>query len=864
MRSKNLTLNYCPLLAFLMVYFTFSCSTKTKLEEIEIKENWNFRNVKTQDWLPAVVPGCVYTDLITNGEIKDPNFRNNEDEVKWIADEDWEYKTSFDVPSGIYKKDNIELLFKGLDTYADVYLNGKLLLSADNMFRSWKVDCKSVLRKEKNILRIYFHSPIKEGRKKQKALPYLLPSNNELVPDSEKTSMFTRKASFQYGWKGGPRLITSGIWRPVVLRGWNIAQIDGIYLQNKNISASDAEYTANLEIKADQKKEIKLMLFIDGQKFEDGLTATVQPGTNTVKYDFSISKPELWWTNGLGGHKLYDLTFKLYDGSILLQQKTQKLGVRKIELVQQPDSSGQSFYFRLNGVPVFMKGASYVPQEVLTTKVTPERYQKFINVMATANINMLRVWGGGIYENDVFYDLCDEYGILVWQDFMFSGDMQPGDTLHLSNINSEAIDNVKRLRNHPCLALWCGNNEGIISWNNWGWKNKLNDKERNFVWNTYQKIFQHILLNAVKIFDPQTSYWPSTPSSGKYTLPESKSGDVHDWSIIFGNLPFENYKHLPGRFVSQYGISSFPEMRTIKTFSNKDDWYLDSSIIRSRQRANMTYIAPGIDSDKLINNFININYKTPSNFSNFVYVSQLMQAEFVKNIIETHRRNMPVCMGSLYWLMDDSWPTISFSGIDYYGKWKAMLYAMKKSFSEIIVSPTVENNKLKIYIVSDRLKPANALLSIKLLDFDGKELLKKEKEITIQSNSSKPYFADNIENFLTGFESNNILLYVSVTENSQVIAENIMYFEKPKDLKLQKPGIRYTIIKSGEKYFIELRTDKLARNVYLYTTDSEGFFSDNFFDLFPGKKIIIEYTPETKKKKLEQDLKIISLYDAFN
>lgn len=459
------------------LFLLMSCSPSSDQSSCitrELNRNWQFSEAGKEDWRAASVPGCVHTDLLAHNIIEDPYYRLNEHDMQWIDKKDWVYQTTFSIDESILNKDKVVLNFKGLDTYADVYLNETLILKADNMFRGWEVNCKEQLLMGENKLRIYFHSPIKIGLDIYDNYPYIVQSSaNDLakigkVPGEKWVSPHVRKAPYQFGWDWGPRLVTSGIWEPVLLQAWNKAHLMDIHTRQQILTDDEAQLTSTFEIEANEAGPARLSIMIDGKKMTSQ-QVNLQTGRHTYDVDFTIEQPKRWWSNGLGEAYLYNLTGEL-NTSAGTETFAHSLGLRTIELVREEDTTGRSFYFKLNGHPVFMKGANYIPNDVFLDRVTPEKYEHIIKSAADCNFNMLRVWGGGIYEKEIFYNLCDKYGILIWQDFMFACNMYPGHPEFLESVKHEAEYNVRRLRNHPSIALWCGNNEILGAWFGWGWK----------------------------------------------------------------------------------------------------------------------------------------------------------------------------------------------------------------------------------------------------------------------------------------------------------------------------------------------------------------------------------------------------------
>ena len=832
--------------------------------EKELNQNWSFNQVGENEWLPATVPGTVHTDLLANHKIEDPFYRLNEHDVQWIDKKDWEYKTTFVVDKSFLKRDRIVLDFKGLDTYADVFVNDEKVLSADNMFREWQADVKEQLKEGNNELHIVFRSPITEGLKKYDAQGYVIPvSDNDLaeigqVEGGKKVSIYTRKAGYHFGWDWGPRLVTSGIWRPVYLRAWDNATINDLQIVQHDVNDDKATFTAVFEVDAQKKGKATLSIVNDGTTLASTQVSLVS-GVKTYSLDFEIANPQLWWTNGLGEAHLYNLSGTLEKGGRKVSKDT-RIGIRTLELVRDKDEEGTSFYFKLNGHPVFMKGANYIPNDMFLPRVTEENYRKVVETAAVSNNNMLRVWGGGVYEEDKFYELCDEAGILIWQDFMFACAMFPGDEAFLDNVKHEAIDNVKRLRNHPSIGLWCGNNEILAAWKGWGWERAeraKSEENADKIWKAYEDIFHRILPDVVKEFDPQRSYWSSSPSSGEGIPADLVNGDEHYWGVWWGKEPFSNYATHLARFMSEYGFQSFPEIATIRKYALPEDYNIFSEVMKSHQRSSI--------GNGTIEYYMLQEYKHPKDFESFLYVGQVLQAEGIKFGLEGHRRAMPFNMGSLYWQINDVWPVASWSSTDYYQNWKALQYFVKKGFEQVLVSPYEEDIKFKVGIVNDRLEPLNAELRLKLVDFDGKVVWEDAYLVNVPANSSDDYFDVNRNEYRYKYRKqlDEMVFVAEVVENGQVLSKNLYYFETFKSLKVKAPKVSHEISKTDSGFDITLSTDKLAKSVYLQIGDEQGFFSDNYFDLLPNEKVTVNLKTDISEEKLNEILTIRTLDDAF-
>ena len=850
---------------FVLVLLAISgCSEKSisKMESTELKAGWKFRQAGQSDWMGATVPGTVHTDLMANGKIEDPYYRLNELQVQWIDKTDWEYQTSFEVSKATMEKGRITLDFKGLDTYADISLNGQPVASTDNMFREYSFDVKKYLKEGANELRILFRSPIAEGIKKYDVQGFEIPvSDNDQairgqVEGGKKVSVYTRKAGYHFGWDWGPRLTTSGIWRPVTLNAWDEVRVQNLQIVQNSVSEISAKLTAVFEVEAENDGKGVFTLTNEGITLATA-KMNISKGIKTYRVDFEIANPKLWWTNCLGEPHLYSIVGGVSQKGNT-DSKTTRIGIRTLELVRDKDQAGTTFYFKLNGVPVFMKGANYIPNDVFLPRVTEQNYRNVVNTAKTSNMNMLRVWGGGIYENDIFYDLCDEAGILVWQDFMFACAMFPGDEAFLENVRLEAIDNVKRLRNHPSIGLWCGNNEILAAWYGWGWKKAEEAKSQenaDKIWQAYVDIFHKILPDVVKEYDPQRSYWDSSPSSGMGVPSDMVNGDDHYWDVWWGKKPFTTYATHIARFMSEYGFQSFPEMESIKKYALPEDYNIVSEVMNSHQRSSI--------GNETIEFYMLQEYRKPKDFASFLYVNHVLQAEGIKFALEGHRRAMPYNMGSLYWQINDCWPVASWSSTDYYQKWKALQYYAKKGFEPVLVSPFTVNDSLKVGIVSDRLSPITGQLRLTLIDFSGKVVWENKDEVQVPANSSATYFGASLKDFLSGENVKEIVLKAELIENEKPAANNVFYFLPFKELKVPTPKVEFTVSPTQGGFEIGLSTDKLAKNVFLTIGGEEGFFSDNYFDLLPGEKVSVRLDTKISEEKLKEILSIRTLEGAF-
>lgn len=842
--------------------------TRMKLKTVvkNLHEGWKFRQARLTNWYPATVPGVVHTDLLQNKIIEDPFFRLNERGLQWIDKEDWVYETCFTLAAGMMRKENMELVFEGLDTYADVYLNDECILKADNMFRRWSIPIRQYIREENNILKVYFHSPIKIDVPKWDALPYQYPASNDQSENgglfNKKISIFARKAGYHYGWDWGPRLVTSGIWRPVYIRAWSDLRINDVFIEQKEVGAGRAVIAGHVELDADKDMDGVLVTITDevtGRVLGEW-QADLKRGTNRVTVDFVLHKPKLWWSNGLGEPFLYRFRTDIIAGGELLDSKTERVGIRSLKVVHQPDKDGHTFYIELNGRPVFAKGANYIPSDNFLPRVTPENYKKTILDAAGVNMNMLRVWGGGIYENDVFYDLCDEYGIMIWQDFMFACSMYPAEGALLDNIHQEAVDNVKRLRNHACIALWCGNNECQDAWLGWGWKCEIERQNKEYadkIWAQYRQQYHVTLPGVVKEYAPGTFYWPSSPFAFEGEMSGATDGDRHYWSVWHGKAPISDYDSEKSRFFSEYGFQSFPEFESVKRYAPyPEDWDIRSEVMMSHQRG-------GDHANELIETYLLNEYKKPRDFRAFLYMNHVLQGDAIKTAIESHRRQMPYNMGTLFWQHNDCWPVASWASRDYYGRWKAQHYYVRKAYDDILISPVVEGDDLKVYAVSDRLENTSGRLQLQVCQFDGTVVHHWDKSVGISGNDSRVCFSAPLAKLLEGANRGTVYVRVDYTDKSGRVYHNNYCLGKQKDMDYPKVDLQTEVRSIEGGYEVTVSADKFARAVCLSVADNESVYSDNYFDVQPKSSVQVQVRTRLSAEAFNGSLRLTCLNNEF-
>jgi beta-mannosidase len=782
--------------------------------------DWQFRQANTEDWMLVKVPVSVHTALLQNGKIEDPYYRDNEEKVQWIEREDWEFKTTFEVDGAILARKHLELVFKGIDTYCQIYLNDSLLIETNNQFRTWQVDAKRWLKPGVNHLHFYFESALNKTDAEWKALGYELPGGQRTM---------TRKGQFHYGWDWGPRLVGAGILSKPELVAWDDFVIENMQVQPLEISEDKARVVMRYRYRADEN--IKVSIGMSYDKIRSVEDHQLYAGVHEDTMWIDVRNPRLWWTRDLGEPYLYDFNVEIKNRGRLIERKSIRTGIRKIELVKEKDAQGETFFFRLNGVPVFARGANYIPQDLFQDRVKGEDYRQLIDDVLASNMNMLRIWGGGIYEDDLFYQLCDAKGILVWQDFMYACALYPGNGKFLKNAAAEAIEQIERLRNHPSIALWCGNNENSEAWHNWGWQMKFNEAQRTQLWRDYQTLFNDILGTYVRNYAGGVPYVDTSPRYSRYNPKSLTEGDNHYWGVWHDEEPFEVFNKKVPRFMSEYGFQSFPEWRTIQSFTTPNDRELESKVMLLHQKHPR--------GNALIAEYTRREYNAPKKFEDFVYVSQLVQADGMRAGIEAHRRNKPYCMGTLYWQLNDVWPVASWSSMDNFGRWKALQYTVREVFEPLVVLPYVEKDQFKVFITNDLAKKQSGTLRVRALDFDGKVLYEQTTPVAdVPTDSARLVWQQPLKTILAKGKPNSTVVEVtfSATDSlQQVLSRRLWYAVPPKDLRLPgRPNIEVAVASAEEGFVLTLKCASLAKNVLLQT-EADGFFSDNYFDLLPDQ-----------------------------
>lgn len=816
-----------------IILFGISVDTFCQKSQLPVKQtlenNWILTNTKSRDTYNTIIPNEVHRVLFENLAIPDPFFGNNEADLQWIGDQEWIFSSDFTVDKEILDCDQIEIRFPGLDTYCQIWLNDKLLSDTDNAFRSWNFPVKKMLKKGHNTLKLRFIPIDSVEKEKAKAYPFRFPEQR----------CFSRKAPYQSGWDWGPVYKTMGITKNIELFGWKNPVLRNISVLTTSLDPKQAVLQIIGDIESTENQLVTIDISVDSVTFHKSEIALTK-GLNKLSIPVNIPQPRLWWPNGSGKQELYHFVISLLQNDQIIDKQSVVTGLRTIELVDKPDKHGKAFFFKVNGRPLFIKGSNYVPMDNFVTRINDDRYLKLLKDAASVNMNMIRVWGGGIYPDDDFYEICDSLGLMVWQDFMFAGSMYPYDNEFLANAEQEIQEQIVRLRSHPSLALWCGNNEVDEGFHNWKWEQSLNwtDADSVAIWNGYLELFEKRIPAIVSKFDPSRAYWPSSPSIGWGREESMTEGDSHYWGVWWGEQPFTKYEEKVGRFMSEFGFQGMPSMESIVGFTDTNNLTLDHPELQSHQK--------NARGKYLINKYMESEYKIPEKLEEYVYVSQLLQAGGITRAIEAQRRKMPYCMGTLYWQLNDSWPSISWSSIDYYGNWKALHYRLKDAFSDVLISFEKDEDSLKVFVISDLKKGIVGNLRLSMFSLTGDSLGYLSKNQVIHPNTSKMVLKGPMTFFNQMAPPERSFLLFELFEKEKLIASKVYFFNQPRDLQLDdiEPDIQKTFLEDG--VLLTISSNSLIKDLMLQSNDTAGRFEENFVDILPRKARTIVFHPSGK------------------
>ncbi|MBN2852154.1 MAG: glycoside hydrolase family 2 protein, partial [Clostridia bacterium] len=763
-----------------------------------LNENWTICKKGSTHTYSASIPGSVIDTYYKNSVIDDPYFRDNEKIAYDISRDDFIFTKSFVISEEQLESDYLFLCFEGIDTISDIYLNDKKIASTDNMHRTYRFDIRDESVPGTNQIKVILYSPVQYIEKKWKNRGYAWGVN------ARDGYQYIRKAHYMFGWDWGPAIPDQGIFRDVYLETYNKGYIEDIYITQKhNKDSVDIHIRKN--IVGDHKMSLRLDVFDEDHVLITSELVSDKP--------VIISQPHLWWPREYGEQYLYTFSFTLLHDNEAVDSKKYSIGLRTMEVKREKDVFGESFTFMVNGIEIFAKGANYIPEDCILPRLSRERTEKVIEMAVKANFNSIRVWGGGIYPADYFFDLCDQHGLMVWHDFMFAcAEYRLDDQVFVDTIKEEIKDNVRRLRHHASIALWCGNNEM-----EWLWKDEQTEGRKQEQMDEYLVLFEDIIQKIAEKEDPDRLYWPASPSSGGgFDEPNAENrGDVHYWDVWHKEKPFQDYRKYYFRFCSEFGFQSFPCLKTVETFTLKEDQNVFSYIMESHQKND--------GANGRILSYLSKNFRYPNDFDSLLYVSQLLQAEAIKYGVEHWRRNRGRCMGSIYWQYNDCWPGPSWSSIDCFNRWKALHYFAKKFYAPTLISVEEEGFKATIHVSNESKHIQKGTVAWSLETADRQVLDHGKHEITVSEHTDFPVCHLDFQSLLSDFESakSAYLKYEFKNENNELFSSSIIFVPQ-KYFDFKKPLINYEVSQTDNRYVITLRSNTYAKYVEISFNDFDG------------------------------------------
>jgi beta-mannosidase len=820
------------------------------MHRLSLSGKWQFRRAGDPEWLQATVPGGAHTDLLALGRIPDPFYEDNELRVQWVAETDWEYRRVFRADRALLAEERQYLVCDGIDTLAEVSLNGKTLGRTDNQFRTWSWDVTGIPAGGTNELTVRFDAPLPYIRARQAERP--LQGGGD-IPGGP----YLRKSPYHWGWDWGPKLPPVGIWKDVRLEGYSGARLENVHVRQRH-EAGAVIIRARAVAEAWGGEPLVLAAVLTAPDGARRQTASAPFARGGATIEIEVEDPQLWWPNGFGAQPLYRLDLTLHASDRTLDCREYTLGLRTIELRREPDDWGESFQFVVNGVPVFAKGADWIPADSFPTRVTHEQLESLLRSAVDANMNMLRVWGGGHYGGERFYDLCDRLGLLVWQDFIFACGIYPDDDVFSANVCKEAVDNIRRLRHRASLALWCGNNEMEQGWAEWKW-NRPEDADNQRLKAGYDRMFHGMLPQTVAEEDPDRPYWPSSASSNEpFQDPNGQNrGDMHYWGVWHERKPFIAYREQLPRFMSEFGFQSLPPYRTIRAFTAPADRNLTSYVMEHRQRSgpgNRVILAQMLDT-----------FRMPKDFPSLVYLSELLQAEGMRIGVEHWRRNRARVGGTVIWQLNDCWPSISWSSLDYFGRWKAMHYLAKRFYAPVLLSVEDDGLRRSIHVTNDGTRPWEGEVRWRLETLAGKALESGRERVTAASLADTLVCTMDFAEKVGETNLRDRIVVCELRHGRSILATSVTPFAPIKHLELRDPGLSAKVARAGNGLAIDVSARSLALFVELALEGTDAVFSDNCFDLPAGARCRVT-APLPKGWTLaraRKALRIRSLRDSY-
>ena len=814
------------------------------VKQKKLDQNWQFRALEycgdkldgdsyvnhLKEWMFASVPGTVQCDLLNNKKIEDPYYRDNERSLLWIEFVRWEYRTVFTLDEQNMESDRIKIVFEGLDTFASIYLNDNLISKTENMFVSHDFEVKKFLQCGENELRVIFDSATNAANISEQRHGHL-PGSYDV-----QGKVYIRKAQYSYGWDWGPRVSAIGIWQPVYIEFSSTAHIDCVFFKPVNITPERAVF--NIEVAMERYKnldiEVKTTLFCQEQSHCQERAVVNKGSINNLSFQFSIQNPSLWWPNGYGDQFLYNLKVELFHEKTIIDEYRDKIGIRSVSLQQVEDDEGVTFTILVNNQPVYCKGANWIPVDTLIPRFGENNYRKLLQMAADSHMTMLRVWGGGIYEQEVFYRTCDELGILVWQDFMFACAAYPEHDLFIKNIKDEAEKVVLKLRNYACIALWCGNNE-----NDWLFGYSQQKKVDHFFG---ESIYHQILPEVCDRMDGTRPYWPSSPYGGDFPNDEN-AGDKHNWAVWSNWQDYRTYADDKSRFMSEFGVQAMANYQTWLQFTAAEDRRPKSTIMEHFQRQ--------INGTARIFSYLADIYKITTQFHEFIYLTQLLQAEAIKYGVEHWRMRKFKNSGVLIWQFNDCWPACSWSMIDYHLQPKAVFYYSKKFFAPSLIAFKKIEKNLEIWAVNDSFEHSSGEIFLRCLNLEGKIINESKQQLEIPPNCSKK-LVSSIQ--LDEVKKNLHFYHAEWIENGILLAQNLYFMKKFRFINFPEPKItlKWQHMENRQVH-ITISSDVVVKNLYLYHPLEVLNFENNYFDVLPDRPVKVIVSSE--KRRTDVDIK---------
>ncbi|OYU29075.1 MAG: beta-mannosidase [Burkholderiales bacterium PBB2] len=870
MKFQNLLRRTACLLIFTLALPAYAANMLT------LSQAWQFRlspassqaatHAAATAWRPAQVPGTVHIDLLAAQLIPDPFVGAPEAALQWIGLADWEYRTRFDVPRAQRAQARQELVFEGLDTFAEVRLNGQPLLKADNAFRRWRVPVqKGLLRASGNELSIVFRSPINKLLPQVQAMPVKLagnyPSPYGDEPPDAMTGNFVRKPGYHYGWDWGPRYVTAGISQPVTLRSWSGLRVESLQLLQDEVTAERARLRAIATLELARAGHYQLRLWQTAPDGRRQLVAEQQgqateAGLKKIELPLQVEQPRRWFPNGYGEQALYRYELELWQAGRLLDALSQRTGLRSVALKREPDAQGRGFHFEVNGIPVFAKGANSIPFDMFQPRVSAAQLRRVMQSARDANMNMIRSWGGGYYESEAFFDLADELGLMIWQDFMFGGGMQPAyDPAFRANVVVEAREQVQRLRHHPSLVLWCGNNEQEIAWKYWGHGHDMKAADPALaerVWQGYVQLFGRDLRQVVAEEGGGIAYWSSSPGDDLAEVANTPaSGDMHYWEV-WGNPahPVSKYLEITPRFMSEYGLQAWPVQATVDAFAPRSEQGIHAPLITAHQK-----FMAGKGNERLLK-YIREEFGEPRDFGDFIYRSQLMQAEGIQLAALHHRASRPFTMGSLYWQLNDVWPGASWSSIDHVGRWKALHFQTRRFFAPVAVAALREaSGQTRLHVINDRAEARRGELRLRVMTLQGRTLREERQALTLAPLSPQLLTRYADADLLGDADPASAAAVFELQIEGEPPSRSVVYFKPAKDLAWpQASAVQAQVERVGGELQLHVQARSLARGVWVEFEGMDVDVADNALTLLPGESLRLKLKLSGNGKATVEDL----------